>query len=81
MIPVIVKLCESPSRAGGLLMINYWYKLSLGLFRCSPYVITRNLCSYTTTLWNQTLRNVHEIKSPMKYVHHRVGADLSALGE
>ena len=23
MIPVIVKLCESPSRAGGLLMINY----------------------------------------------------------
>lgn len=23
MIPVIVKLCESPSKAGGLLMINY----------------------------------------------------------
>ncbi len=23
MIPVIVKLCESPSRVGGLLMINY----------------------------------------------------------
>jgi hypothetical protein len=27
MIPGIVKLCESPSKAGGLLMINYWSNL------------------------------------------------------
>jgi hypothetical protein len=27
------------------------------------------------------LRNAHEIKSPMKYLRHCVGADLSALGE
>ena len=26
MIPVVVKLCESPNRDGGLLMINYWLK-------------------------------------------------------
>jgi hypothetical protein len=29
MIPVIVKLCESPSRAGGLLMINYFVAVYL----------------------------------------------------
>ena len=29
MIPVIVKLCESPSKAGGLLMINYPLKLEV----------------------------------------------------
>jgi hypothetical protein len=29
MIPVIVKLCESPSRAGGLLIRNYVAYLSL----------------------------------------------------
>ena len=37
MIPVIVKLCESPSRAGGLLMINYYQK---GMHQLLLFVIT-----------------------------------------
>ena len=37
MIPVIVKLCESPSRAGGLLMINYWGYSPYGFYALHPH--------------------------------------------
>lgn len=48
MIPVIVKLCESPSRAGGLLMINY-FSLKLAVYRVF-FVIYAGFVSFRANL-------------------------------
>jgi len=44
MIPVIVKLCESPSKAGGLLMINYPLKLEVRCWMLDAHIVFWQCC-------------------------------------
>ena len=70
MIPVIVKLCESPGRAGGLPLINYFYGdflMGQGEFRQAiPYLEKADKASIRPQSRLSDLKLKEELKRRLK---------------